>query len=89
MEQKIDNRKSCEKLILDYEPKTKYAVHYRNLQLYMQLGMKVMKIHRIFSFKRLFFSTPLCTVKNELPLSTKEYHTVWAPQLGTPPKTSS
>ncbi len=50
VEAKIDARKSCDKLILDYEPKRKYAVHYRNLQLYMQLGMKVTKIHRVLSF---------------------------------------
>ena len=52
IDRKIDDRKSCDKLILDYEPKTKYAVHYRNLKLYMQLGMKVTKIHRVLSFEQ-------------------------------------
>ena len=52
LEQKMDAYNSFDKLILDYQPKMKYAIHYRNLQLYMQLGMKVTKIHRILSFEQ-------------------------------------
>ena len=40
------------KLIPNLRNKTKYVLHYRNLQLYLFLGMKLIKIHRMLQFRQ-------------------------------------
>ena len=40
------------KLIPNFGGKTNYVLHYRNLQLYLSLGMKLTKIHKMLRFKQ-------------------------------------
>ena len=40
------------KLIPNLDNKTNYVVHYKNLQSYLSLGMKLTKIHRVQQFEQ-------------------------------------
>jgi hypothetical protein len=41
-----------EKLIGDLHPKIKYKTHYRNLKLYLSVGMKLLRVHRVVAFRQ-------------------------------------
>ena len=40
------------KLVPNLKDKIKYVVHYKSLQYYLSLGMKLIKVHRILKFKQ-------------------------------------
>ena len=44
--------RGCEKLVPNLLNKEKYVLHYRNLKLYLKLGMKLLKIHRAIKFRQ-------------------------------------
>ena len=41
-----------QKLALNLQDKRNYVLHYRNLQLYMRLGLKCVRVHRVLAFKQ-------------------------------------
>ena len=44
--------RDVKKKILNLGNKTKYVLHYKNLQMYLSLGMKLTEIHRVLKFKQ-------------------------------------
>ena len=49
---KQPNYKPTEKLMCDLTNKRKYMIHYRMFKFYIEMGMKVTKIHTIYRFKQ-------------------------------------
>ncbi|XP_033110636.1 uncharacterized protein LOC117111748 [Anneissia japonica] len=45
-----DENPGAEKLVPNLMPKTKYVLHYRNLQYYLAKGLVLTKVHRIVEF---------------------------------------
>jgi len=70
-----DNWKPTSKLSPNLMDKTKYTCHYRNLQMYVEHGLIVGKIHRILSFHQSPWLKPwidYCTMQRMLATSEFE-----------------
>ena len=53
-------------LLLTLRDKKKYVLHYRNLQLYLKLGMKLKKVHNVLSFDQKDWMEPYIRLNSEL-----------------------
>lgn len=68
-------RYKAKKLCSTFEDRINYVIHYRNLQTYQRLGMRVKKIHKAFKFTQapiLKKFIDLCTEKRKNALSLVE-----------------
>ena len=66
-----------EKLIFDQNNKTEYMVHYRMLNFYVMMGVKVTKIHRVIKIKHDYIyanKTKEKAVKKHSNAKYKEYY---------------
>ena len=59
------------KLILDLLPKNNYKVYYKNLEYYLKLGVKVIKIHKILTFDEKPFLKEYIDLNTELRKQSK------------------
>ena len=66
-----ENMVNVSKLVPNLMNKKKYVVHYRNLTLYMQLGMKVTKVHRILEFNEKPWMEPYIRLNTEFRKKAK------------------
>ena len=55
-----------EKLLLTLQNKTRYVLHYRNLQQYLELGLKLTKVHRVLSSTQKAWMRPFIEFNTEL-----------------------
>ena len=55
-----------EKLVPNLRDKERYVLHYRNLQLYLSLGMHVKKVHRALRFEQSPWMEPYIRMNTEL-----------------------
>ena len=57
---------AAQKLIATLDPKSKHIVHYRLLQKYVELGMKVDRVHKIIQFQQSAWMAPYIQLNSQL-----------------------
>jgi hypothetical protein len=60
-----------EKLIGNLHPKIKYKTHYRNLKLYVSLGMKLLRVHRVVAFRQELWLKPYVELNTKMRQQAK------------------
>jgi len=65
------NLGKCRKLVPNLMSKKNYVVHYRNLQQYLALGLRVTKIHRVLEFEQKPFMKSYIELNTELRKKAK------------------
>ncbi len=63
------------KLSATFFDRKKYIIHFKNLKLYLSLGMKLTKIHRVVQFQQHNFITPFiekCTIERQKAITKFE-----------------
>ena len=61
-----------EKLLLTLEDKNNCVVHYRNLQFYLNQGMKLKRVHRVLEFEQECWMEPYIRMNTEVRKKRKE-----------------
>ena len=59
------------KLVPNLMDKNKYVVHYKNLRLYLSLGMKLKRIHRVLEFDEKPWTEPYIRLNTEMRKKAK------------------
>ena len=57
---------NVQKLIPNLQDKVKYVLHYYNLELYLQLGMKLTKTHRVHQFQQRSWLKPYIELNTQM-----------------------
>ena len=63
--------KKIYKLTPNLKNKTKYILHLKNLQLYLSLGLKLTKIHKVLAFDQKEWMRPYITLNTDLRTASK------------------
>ena len=63
--------KRVNKLVPNLRNKTKYILHHKNLGLYISLGLRVTKIHRVISFNQSKWLAPYIALNTNLRTNAK------------------